>query len=88
MKKDLRKKAKSYFKKDFSNFMNNTVFGKTMENIGKHGDIKLATTERIKYYLVSEQIYYTTKLFFGYSNEKTQTYIMKPVYLRISILQF
>ena len=43
--------------------MNNAVFGKTMENIRKHRDIKLVTTERRRNYLVSEAIYHTTKFF-------------------------
>ena len=43
--------------------MNNAIFGKTMENVRKHGDIKLVTTERRRKYLVSEQNYHTAKFF-------------------------
>ena len=43
--------------------MNNVVFGKTLENVIKHSDIKLARTERRRNYLVSEPNHHTTKLF-------------------------
>ena len=44
--------------------MTNAVFGKTMENAGKHRDIKLVTTERRNYF-VSKPNYHTTKFFTG-----------------------
>ena len=43
--------------------MNNAVFGKTMENVRKHRDIKFVTTEKRRNYLVSEPNYHTTKFF-------------------------
>ena len=43
--------------------MNNAVFGKTMENMRKHRDIKLVATETRRNYLVSKPNYHTSKFF-------------------------
>ena len=59
----LRKKAKNDFEKDFSKLINNSVFGKTVENARKHRDIKLMTTDEKRNKLVSEPNYDTTKRF-------------------------
>ena len=74
--------------------MNNAVFGKTMENVWKNRDIKLATTERRRDYLVSEPNYHTAKFFKENllameMKKKKQTEILlnKPVYLVLSILE-
>ena len=43
--------------------MNNPVVGNTMENVRKHKDIKLITTNKRRYKLMSEPNYHTTKWF-------------------------
>ena len=63
MNTDLRKLAKDDFEKDLFKLMNNAVFGKTMENIRKHRDIKLVTTNKEKNKLVSEPNYHTIIIF-------------------------
>ena len=88
---DLTKKAKNNFEKYFFKFMNNAVFGKTMENVRKHRDIKLVTAERRRNYLVSKPNYHTTKFFTKNllaieMKRKTEIRINKPVYLGLSIL--
>ena len=72
--------------------MNNAVFGKTMENVRKHRNIKLVATESRSNYLESELNYYTTKFFteslLAIEMRKTQILMNKPVYLGLSILDW
>ena len=63
MKTELRTEARNDFKKDFFKLMNNAVFGKTMENVRKHRDIKLVITNKRRTQLSSELNYHTTKYF-------------------------
>ena len=71
--------------------MNNAVFGKTMENVGKHKDITLVTTGRRRKYLVSEPNYHTTKFFtenlLAIEMKKTEILMNKNVHLGLSILK-
>ena len=88
MNTELRKEAKNDFEKDFFKLMNNSVFGKTMENVRKHRDIKLVTRRRLK--LVPEPNYDTTKHFsenlIAIEMKKTKIKMNKPIYLGASIL--
>ena len=69
--------------------MNNSVFGKTMENVRKHRDIKLVTTDGKRNKLVSEPNYHTTKCFsenlLALEMKKTKVKMNKPIYLGMSI---
>ena len=56
MNTKLRQKVKNNFEKNFFN----AFFGKTMDNVRKHRNVKFVTTERRRNYLVSEPNYHTT----------------------------
>ena len=59
----LRTEAKNDLEKDFFKLMSNVVFGNTMENLRKHRNIKLVTTNKRRKQLVSEPNYPTTRYF-------------------------
>ena len=88
---ELRKQAKNDFEKDFYKLMKNSVFKKTMKNVRKHRDIKLATTNKKRNQLVSEPNYNVTKYFsadlLSIEMKKIKVKMNKPVYPRLSILE-
>ena len=61
MNTDLRKDAKNDFEKGFFKLMNNSVFGKTMENVRNHRDIRVVKTDKKRSILASEPNYHSTK---------------------------
>ena len=87
---ELRKKASNDFEKDFFKLMNNAVFGKTMENVRKHRDIKLVKTDKKRNKLVSAPNYHTMKLIDNnlaiIEMRKVKVKMNKPIYLGLSIL--
>ena len=91
MNTELRKKGSNDFEKDFFKLMNNTVFGKTMENVRKHKDIKLVKTDHKRNKLVSEPNYHTMKLMSENLSiiemKKVKVKMKNPIYLGLSILE-
>ena len=70
--------------------INNAVFSKTIENLRKHRDIKLVTTDKRRNQLESEPNYHTTKYFsenlMAIEMKKTKVKMNKLVYLGMSVL--
>ena len=58
-----RTQAKNSFEKDFFKLMNNSVFGKTMENLRKRVDVRLITDEKKLLKIVSKPTYVSSKIF-------------------------
>ena len=83
MNKELRNNAKNDSEKDFFKRMNDAVFGKTIQNVRKHRDIKLVATEGRRNDLVPEANYHTTNFFsesfLGRELKKTQIFMNKTV---------
>ena len=91
MNTKLRKQAKNDFEKEFFKLMNNSVFGKTMENVRKHRDIELVTTDKRRNQLVLELNCHTTKCFsenlLAIEMKNTKVKMDKPLYLGLPILE-
>ena len=86
----LRTQAKNDFEKDFFKLMNNSVFGKTMENIRNRVNIKLVDSGEQFKKLTAKPNYESRKIFnenlVSVHMKKTSLTMNKPVYLGMSIL--
>ena len=85
-----RKHAKNSFEKDFFKLMNNSVFGKTMENLRKRVDIRLVTNEKKLDKLTSKPTYVSSKIFnenlMAVHKVKETLTLNRPAYVGMCIL--
>ena len=90
MNTNLRTKAKNNFEKDFFKLMNNSVFGKTMENIRNRVNVKLVNTQERLKKLTAKPNFKSYKIFsenlVSVHMKKTSLTMNKPVYLGMCIL--
>ena len=87
---DLRTKGTTDFEKDFFKLMNNSVFGKTMENVRNRVDVRLVTNEIGFGGLANkpnfDRVNIFTEDFVAVHMHKTTIHLRKPIYLGMSIL--
>jgi hypothetical protein len=87
---EMRKQAKNDFEKNFYKFMNNSPFGKTMENVRKRVNVKLITDEKKLTRYVSKPTYISSKIFtenlVAVHSLKEKLTLNKPVYVGFAIL--
>ena len=87
---NLRTKAKNEFEKDFFKLMNNSVFGKTMENIRNRVNVKLVNSGEKFKKLAAKPNFIGRKIFYenlvSVHMKKTSLTMNKPVYLGMCIL--
>ena len=90
MNTQLRINSANDFEKYFYKLCINSVYGKTMENVRKHRDIKLLTNENKRRFYASEPNYHSTKFIsedlLVMEVKKREVYMNKPVYLCQAIL--
>ena len=87
---EMRKNAKNSFEKDFFKLMNNSVFGKTMENLRKRVNIELVTNEKRLNKLSAKPTYVSSKIFnenlVAVHTKKEKLLLDKPSYVGMCIL--
>ena len=87
---NLRTEAKNNFEKDFFKLMNNSVFGKTMENIRNRKDIHLVTSKKKALKLIAKPNFKHRTIFtenlVAVHMGKTKLVFDKPIYVGMSIL--
>ena len=87
---DLRKEAKNAFEKDFFKLMNNSVFGKTIENIRKRQNVILVDDRKLAIKLSSKPNFERATIFdenlVAVHMKKTEVYFNKPIYVGQAIL--
>ena len=87
---DLRKEAKNAFEKDFFKLMNNSVFGKTIENIIKRQSVEIMDDRKKALKLSSKPNFDRVTIFYEHlvavHMKKTEVYFNKPIYVGQAIL--
>ena len=85
-----RTNAKNSFEKDFFKLMNNSVFGKTMENLRKIVDVRLVSDKEKLFKLVSKPTFVSNKVFnenlVAVHKIKETLLVNRPAYIGMCIL--
>ena len=87
-----RKNANNDFEKDLFNLMNNSVYGKTMENVRKHGDFEIVNSPERFQQLVNKPLFkhrhILNKDLVIVEKDKHTVELSKPIYMGMSILDY